>query len=40
MDTQLGENDFGYYEIPKQNLGQGYGILSMSGHGTPMPTLR
>lgn len=24
MDTQLGENDFGYYEIPKQNLGQGY----------------
>lgn len=24
MDTQLGENDFGYYEVPNQNLGQGY----------------
>lgn len=24
MDTQLGEKDFGYYELPKQNLGQGY----------------
>ena len=24
IDTQLGENDYGYYEVPKQNLGQGY----------------
>lgn len=24
IDTQLGENDFGYYEVPKQKLGQGY----------------
>ncbi len=24
MDTQLGNKDYGYYELPKQNLGQGY----------------
>lgn len=24
MDTQLGDKDYGYYELPKQNLGQGY----------------
>lgn len=24
IDTQLGENDYGYYELPKQHLGQGY----------------
>lgn len=24
IDTQLGENDYGYYEVPRQNLGQGY----------------
>lgn len=24
IDTQLGEKDYGYYEVPKQNLGQGY----------------
>ncbi len=24
IDTQLGKNDYGYYEVPKQNLGQGY----------------
>ncbi len=24
IDTQLGDKDFGYYEVPKQNLGQGY----------------
>lgn len=24
IDTQLGSNDYGYYEIPNQNLGQGY----------------
>lgn len=24
IDTQLGENDYGYYEVPKQRLGQGY----------------
>lgn len=24
IDTQLGDRDYGYYEIPKQNLGQGY----------------
>ncbi|MCQ1530283.1 S-layer homology domain-containing protein [Lutispora saccharofermentans] len=24
IDTQLGDKDYGYYELPKQNLGQGY----------------
>ncbi|MDF2921551.1 MAG: hypothetical protein K0R57_465 [Paenibacillaceae bacterium] len=24
IDTQLGGKDYGYYELPKQNLGQGY----------------
>ena len=24
IDTQLGDKDYGYYEVPKQNLGQGY----------------
>lgn len=24
IDTQLGEKDYGYYEVPKQKLGQGY----------------
>ena len=24
IDSQLGENDYGYYEVPKQKLGQGY----------------
>lgn len=24
IDTQLGEKDYGYYEVPKQRLGQGY----------------
>lgn len=24
IDTQLGDKDYGYYEIPRQNLGQGY----------------
>ncbi len=24
IDTQLGENDYGYYEVPNQKLGQGY----------------
>ncbi len=42
MDTRLGEKDYGYYEVPKQNLGQGYAYFESekTWDSTLDPTIR
>ncbi len=42
IDTQLGDKDYGYYELPKQNLGQGYEYFEFerTWDSTADPTIR